>query len=372
MRAAGLLACLFGCYAPNPQPGSPCLNGRCPTPLVCSPATETCERMAVDAAEIDAPPDAQVIDVPVSAYMFKRTITIENMSTSTMPVGFTIRVPMPGLATLVSQGKVRSDFADLRVIGTAAGERDRIVDPPGGQTAAAVWFSLASPLAAGAATTDYALYYGAPTATVPPSSGPAVFAVYDDFTNGIAALWLKNDGPSVSGGQLVLRANHTDALTTNAATDKVPLVSAIDLVASVSDVNSEPTPQTEGTFYYWFGYQHTGDFTASDPWCVWIARGKGAIHAEQKSPVGCEMECDGPSVTADMAPHHFAIERDPTVSRFYRDGTLSFTATVTNSTDYSVMVRNFLATSEVRVDFVRARARVSPDPTVSVGVEQPN
>lgn len=365
---------VVGCYSPNPQPGAPCASGRCPYPLVCSPATDTCEREAVDAAPmIDAPPDAAVPDVMPSAFMYKRQLTIENTSNMTLPLGFTIRVAAgTTIGNLLSQGKVRPDLADLRVIGTVAGERDRIIDVQNGVAPPALWFSLASPLPAGAITTDYALYYGAPTASIAPTSGPAVFPVYDDFTNGVGAFWLKSDAPSANGGQLVLRANRTDAITTTAATDKVPIVSAIDLVASVSNPQSEPTMHPDGTFYYWFGYQHTGDFNASDPWVVWIARGKGEVKAEQKSPVGCEAECAGGNASQNTAAHHYAIERDPTVTRFYRDGALLYTATVTNNADYSLMVRNFSATSELRVDFVRARARVSPDPIVTIGAEQPN
>lgn len=73
MRALIALLGLAGCFAPNPPPGSPCTDGACPTGLVCSPASQTCERTAVDAAlllelpipidavsdaAIDAPPDA--------------------------------------------------------------------------------------------------------------------------------------------------------------------------------------------------------------------------------------------------------------------------------------------------------------------------
>jgi hypothetical protein len=44
-----------GCFAPAPVTGSPCPTGVCPTGLVCSPATQTCEVSAVDAsATVDA------------------------------------------------------------------------------------------------------------------------------------------------------------------------------------------------------------------------------------------------------------------------------------------------------------------------------
>jgi hypothetical protein len=365
-----LVGLLVGCYAPKLSTGAPCPDGLCPAGLVCSPATMTCERTAVAApdAAIDAPADGAAPNV----FGYRRRITIHNTAAAALPTGFTIRLPVgQALASLVQQGKANADLSDLRVVGDGSlGERDRIIDPAGGPAPPAVSFSLQAPIAAGAISTEYALYYGAPGAGPAPANGGQVFPVYDDFAGGIASSWLRNDGPITSAGKLVLRAGHTDALSTVAAGDGLPIVSAVEVLASVTDPTSDPTTQPEGTFFYWFGYQHTGDFAASEPWLIWVARGKGAIRAEQKSPVGCEAECNGPSATQDTAPHHYAIERDPGVTRFYLDGALAFTAAVTNQTDYAVMVRNYMATSDVKIDWIRARARVTPDPTTVVGAEE--
>ena len=373
MRTLAAVSLLAGCYSPSPHAGAPCTgNGPCPSGLVCSPASHTCEREAVDAA-VDAGPDAFVfIDGAPNPFMYMRRLTIQNTSTSTLPTGFTIGVPVPALAMLVQQGKVKADFSDFRVIADGTiGERNRIVDPPAGPAPPAVWFSLALPIAPGATSSEYAIYYGRPTATAAPANGAAVFPIFDDFTTGISAMWLKNDAPAATNGQLVLRANHTDGISTTAVTDNLPIVSAIDLVATVQDPASEPTVHTEGTFWYWFGYQHTGDFSASDPWSIWIARGKNQIHPEQKSPTGCEAGCDGPTAyTQNTAPHYYAIERDPTVTRFYLDTGAPTSVTVMNTADYSVIVRNFMLTSQISVDWIRARARVTPDPTITVGPEQ--
>ena len=59
MKYWGLLL-LAACYAPRLGTGSPCSEGPCPAGLVCSPASQTCELVAVDAAvnvAIDAPID---------------------------------------------------------------------------------------------------------------------------------------------------------------------------------------------------------------------------------------------------------------------------------------------------------------------------
>lgn len=369
MRRVLAATLVMGCYAPTPPTGAPCPDGVCPSGLVCSPATRTCEVSSVDGR--DAMADIMVDFAPPPTFLYRRRITITNASQSVLPAGFTIRVPLTQLSNWVQLGKARSDYADLRILGDGTiGERDRILDAPSGPAPVAVSFSLARSIDAGQTNSDYALYYGAPSAGAPPTNGNAVFTLFDDFTSGVSSAWLTNDGPSASGGQLVLRAAHTDALTTNAASDAIPIVSAVELIASIENPASEPTVQPTGTFWYWFGYQHTGDFTASEPWAVWIARGKNSIQSEQKSPLGCEMQCTGPTLSQDTAPHYFAIERDVGATRFYRDGALSATLSVTNTGDYSIMVRNFMATSAVRIDYVRARARVSPDPTTALGNEE--
>lgn len=80
MRSAKMrlvaLVLVTACYSPQPSPGAPCPDGVCPTGLVCSPATRTCEQRAIDAgqlidvprildASVDGPPDAYVPPTPV-------------------------------------------------------------------------------------------------------------------------------------------------------------------------------------------------------------------------------------------------------------------------------------------------------------------
>ncbi len=60
-------SCLVGCYSPQPHAGSPCPDGVCPDGLVCSPATVTCERTAIDAGPHDGPPRDVALDVPLDA-----------------------------------------------------------------------------------------------------------------------------------------------------------------------------------------------------------------------------------------------------------------------------------------------------------------
>src|SRR5688500_12421103 len=69
MRRCIAIVIWVGCYAPQPQPGAPCANGACPDGLICSPATSTCERTAVDVdatQPVDASNDA-ARDAPLDA-----------------------------------------------------------------------------------------------------------------------------------------------------------------------------------------------------------------------------------------------------------------------------------------------------------------
>lgn len=372
---AGALLVASACYSPHPQAGSPCPDNICPTGQVCSPATHTCEVTGQngDAGNLDAPPDATEdanVDANTSTFLHRRRLTIHNLSASAMPAGMTVGVPFPQLQNLVTGGKAKGDFSDVRVIGDTVGERDRIIDPPSGPGPVLISFALGAPIAANATSTEYALYYSYAAAGAAPANGHNVFPIYDDFSTGISNAWLKNDAPSVTNGQLVLRAGHTDAITTTASADGIPIISAVELVAMVPDPNSNPTTQPEGTFFYWFGYQHTGDFSASDPWVVWIARGKSGIGAEQKSPVGCEAGCEPAPGTQDAAFHYYAVSRDPNETDFTRDTAAPTKITVQNTEDYSLMVRNYMATSDLDVDWIRARARVAPDPNITVGAEE--
>ena len=327
---------------------------------------------ATTPADTSTAPDVQPPDdAPVSAFAYRRRVSIVNGSTSDAPAGMTIHVPvdssiLPGLV-----GKVRGDYADVRVIGDGAiGERHRILDLPTDVAPVGIDFSLAKPIAGGATSTDYAIYYGDPAATAPPQDGTKVFAVYDDFATTIAQTWMKNDGPQVVGGALVLRAGRQDALTTVAAADGVPIVSAVEASIKVQNPQSAGQQLGTDTFWYWFGYQHQGDFTASDPWIIWVARGAGTVQAEQENPGACTNNCAGAPLGQSTAYRYYMVARDPTETRFTLDSTLYYTAQGTNDTDYSVMVRNYALTSDLNVDWIRARVRVTPDPTVTLGPEE--
>jgi hypothetical protein len=306
-------------------------------------------------------------------YAYRRQLVIHNGAAATLPTGYTVRVPLDPV--LLPASKTRADLADVRVLGDPpAGEYNRVIDAaPPGQTRA-LWLALAQPIAAGADDTSYSIYYGNAAAATPPSDPTLVFPFWDGFDNGaqLSALWLSNGGPSVGGGALTLHMNTQDAVTTLAASDKVPTLSALEWRSRITDATSGGQTVGTDTFWSWIGYQHTGDFTASDPWIIWIIRAPTDLHGERKitGSANCANGCNSATVAPDNAYHWYRIERDPAATRFYIDGALSGSAIVDpNTVDYSVMIRNYALTSDLIVDWIRARSLATPEPTVTVGAE---
>jgi hypothetical protein len=305
------------------------------------------------------------------SYSFRRALAIHNGAGAALPAGYTVRVPLD--PTLFTAAKTRADLADVRVFGDVpAGEYPRVIDAtPPGQTRA-LWIALAQPIAAGATDTSYSIYYGNAAAATPPSDATQVFPFYDGFDNGtqLSAFWLTNGGPTVAGGMLTLHMNSQDAVTTNAASDHLPTLSALEWRSRITNAASAGQVIGTDTFWSWAGYQHAGDFDSNDPWVIWVMRAATDLHAEREVSTGtCNGGCVGPSLTPDTAYHWFRIERDAATTRFYYDGTLSYTASDVNTVDYSPMIRNYALTSDLNVDWMRGRALASPEPSVTVGAE---
>jgi hypothetical protein len=303
------------------------------------------------------------------AIHYERQLTITNGASAALPTGYTVRVPLD--PANFPDARLRTDFADVRLFGPS-GELPRVVDPaPPGQTRA-LWFALAQPIAAGASDTSYSVHYGDPNATASSSDATKVFALYDGFDSGVlGTFWQVSGSPTLGGGNLTLHGNGVDGVTTTAASDQVPTLSALELRARVPNPASGGQTVSTNTFWYWFGYQREGDFNPIDPWAIFIARAANQIQAERKvaGSANCANTCTGAAATQDSSFHWYRIERTPSTTLFYIDGVSSYTATDPNDTDWSLMLRNYAVATSVQVDWVRARALATPEPTVSVGPE---
>lgn len=136
MRGLVVVALLAGCYSPHPRTGTPCPTGACPDPLVCSPATRTCERTAIDAPAADTPPldaaaDARPIDAPSTARLVQQsanhvdgdavTISLPSAPTSgnvLVLVGADIHRGLPALGGVTGGGVTTWNRAAFSAVNT--------------------------------------------------------------------------------------------------------------------------------------------------------------------------------------------------------------------------------------------------------------
>lgn len=322
-----------------------------------------------DAPAEAAPPDGAAPDAGPFHPRYERRLTIDAAASPAVADGASVCVAVPAAvwSTMRAGGKVEDDLGDLRVFGPT-GERDRAIDVHQSGIAT-VCFRLARAIAAGAKDDGYALRYGDASASAPPAADADVFDFFDGFDEPtLASRWRTAGAPLVASGTLRLRSGD-NAITDVAADDGLPAEASLEIRASVSDPTSEPTPTDAGTFYYWFGFQHQGDFVASEPWSVFIARGKASVGAEHKTTSGtCQPGCASATAPQGAGMRTYRIDRTNQNVRFTSDDGVTYDAAGSNG-DMSIMVRNFLQSGEVDVDFVRARRVAAPEPTMALGDE---
>lgn len=177
-------------------------------------------------------------------------------------------------------------------------------------------------------------------------------------------------GPVVDAGVLVLPAGAAHGITTTAATDGVPGEASLEIRVAVTRPDSDPVPYDGGPFYYWLGFQHEGDFAADRPWSLFVARGKSTIQAEHATTSGtCSSGCGSGSTLQSTESRIYRVDRWSGGVRFVLDDGTPFDA-AGSSGDLSIMIRSFLAQSDVVVSWVRARPIVWPEPAVAIGPEK--
>ncbi|HEX8794788.1 MAG TPA: DUF2341 domain-containing protein [Polyangiaceae bacterium] len=318
-----------------------------------------------DARSQDAPSSSDVQGGDASAGGFQRalTVTAADALSASYVVGFQLDT-----ASLVSQGKMRSDLNDLRVFDPTGKELDRVVDTG---SPSFVWFAITRVIASNASDT-YSLHYGNPSAGPAPASGGAVFSFYDDFPGtSLGSQWVTLGSPTVSGGKVRLHAWDADAspnpdsMRTNPQSDNVQAASWLEIDATVTNPGS--SPDAVNGFYYWFGFQRQGDFDPSLPWIIWIARQTNQVWAED---VDVDASLSGGALTQDTQPHVYVVARAPSSTSFYRDGVKAYTAQYPNAADYALMLRNWMQAGDLVVSLVRNRPLVDNEPTVTVGAEK--
>jgi hypothetical protein len=309
----------------------------------------------------DAGPDAP----PAIHAQYKRTLTIANAGAAAVPSGYAACFTSAGVLGQDLGAHVRSDLADVAVVGPSG------VLPVVAETVVAgrsnVCFRLARPIAPGASDDGYTLYYGDPSAT-PVDRASDVYPFHDGFDAPLdKTRWSINGTARTDSGNLLLEKNAENAVVTAPATDGIPLEASIELRVRVVDPSS--AGGTSSGYFYWFGFQRSGDFVADAPYAVFISWSAGKIQGDAEFNGACEPTCSGPTRAQTSDFHVYRIDRaGPNVTFRWDDG--SATAAANPGEDEALIVRNFMATSDLLVDWVRARPIVFPEPTAALGPEQ--
>ncbi len=265
--------------------------------------------------------------------------------------------------------KTRADLGDVRVFGPTT-ERARTIDVRGNFVS--LCFSLERAIPSNGAET-YVIRYGDPNATPPALVESKLFAFWEGFdgTSLDAQRWLVNGAINIAGGMLTLPKGKS-AVTTKPAQDGIPEVASLEIRARIVDPTSKGSPDVDGgpDFYWWLGFQRSGDFTAADPWSLFIARSSGSFHAEHKVPTGpCTAGCGSADKTQRTDFRVYRIDRFTSRSELIDDDGTIFVGDGPTG-DLALMLRNWLVTSDIIVDWVRARPIVDPLPKLDLGPEE--
>jgi hypothetical protein len=317
--------------------------------------------------------DAPGTDAPPANIRYARTLTLMGDATAaTIDAGSThcIRLGPEVIATAITQKKMRPDLGDLRIYGTT-GPLDIVVDPLA-VGRAEVCFKLEHSIGSGVSDT-YELRYGDPSATQPSISRGSFFSFYEGFggTTVDTSKWQVWGAPVVTGQRLELRKGAESGITTTSTTDGVPASTSLEIKVEVPNPGSELVTNEAGAqFYYWFGFQRYGDFTALEPWAVFIERLKLTINAEQKNESGtCLNICQQPYNIQTADKRIYRIDRHAAGTVFAYDDDTKYTTTQAAG-DLSIMIRSYLKDSDLYVYWVRARPLVFPEPTLTIGDEK--
>ena len=163
--------------------------------LVAGVRTPASSARAAIAAELDEAAEPAQLDQMFDPWSYHVQLHVQNNAATVLPASYTTSLSLD-TATLVSQGRLLSDCADLRIAHEPGGsevELDRLVEGCNTGTTI-VKFKTQVAIPASGLDVDYWLHYGNPASGSPPQAPASVYAFYDDFQDGDAAGWNAADG----------------------------------------------------------------------------------------------------------------------------------------------------------------------------------
>lgn len=233
------------------------------------------------------------------------------------------------------------------------------------------WFKLQAPLAAGASTFDYWLYFGNAAPTSAPSNGSQVFDFYDGFGGSAVdtGKWTVQGAPSEASNNLVLHTG--DSVRSN-----VQFPPGYAMEASMIAPAASPR--------FWIGWQRQTDFDDSPPWLIWINRDPsdsdfppggtaGTIWGEVNDPAaGPTAIAYGGAKPIDAAKHWYTVQRlaDRIVFKYEEAVVSQIPLPGQDTQKLQIRLSNESTGKELTLGAAHIRQAVWPDPIVTIGATE--
>jgi len=290
-------------------------------------------------------------------WSYRRRLFVDNNVASELPTGYSLRLILD-TATLASEGKLRPDGNDLRVVwtgGPAPVELDRVAETPFNSAATDVWFKSQALIPGNGRDGDYYIYYGNPATGTPPADRADVYALWDDFDGtSLDPRWSPQGTVAVSGGQAHLASNANIIGTTPYT------FASLETRVRFGGENN----------YAWCGWEDgrtdAPNFIVFEEFPV--PNGLEALIRNDGAPFSRLPIADPPGGLA--AWHTYVTDWWPGQARWSMDGTEVMSAT-TNVPDSGMYVNFYARALPMDVDWVKARLRAAQEPSVTLATPQP-
>jgi hypothetical protein len=332
---------------------------------------------AGSAASGGAGGDAGAAALPAyAAYGWRRPIVIQT-STAALPKGYSLAITLDH-AALSALGRARADGRDVRIArwdGNAWQQRDRALDAGSawGVSATTLWFSTSAAIAAGSIESSYYLFFGDPAPGVPPENLDQIFLFWDDFEADTLSKWSPEPSFSLAseqahGGSQSVKAaptsNTNHRLIANGVSGSdVALESwwylstnyGMDLAQGMRAVN--PTA--------WDAWELSIDDDGSLALSKYVAGSFVAIFTQPLPPPA--------GVWARVTTRAVGDRMQAFVNGAQVAPASGWTDMLGGATAGAIWLRSFAIPSQHAwfIDDVRLRHLVDPEPSVSLGAEQP-
>lgn len=290
-------------------------------------------------------------------WSYRRGLFIDNNIADELPAGYSVRLILD-TAALVSQGKLRADGDDLRVVwqdGATPVELARLAETAFNSANTELWFKTQAPIAGNERDGSYYLYYGNPSAGAPPADPAAVWALWDDFGgSSLDPRWSPQGTVTVSGGQAHLASNAN-------------IIGTMPYTYAWLEMRIQAAGENN---YMWWGWE---DDRGDAPNFI--------VFEEFPAPSGFEALIRNDGLPFSRLPisdpsggltawHTYVTDWWPGHARWLIDGAEVMSAA--DGVPDSPMYANFYARSlAINIDWVKARLRAAQEPSVSLSTPQP-